>query len=92
MSAILVVFDISGMTSGQYDKVDKELVASGKNKPKGRLYHAAAPKAGGWFVVDVWESREHLDRFAQTLMPVLQKNGVTQPQPQVYPVHNIIEA
>ncbi len=91
MSAIVAVFDIPGMISGQYDQVIKDLEAAGEGSPKGRLYHVAASKAGGWFVVDVWESADLLDRFAQTLMPILQRNGVTPPQPQICPVHNIIK-
>ena len=91
MSTIIAVFDVAGMTAGQYDQVIKDLEAAGEGSPKGRLYHVASSKAAGWFVVDVWESGELLDRFAQTLMPILQKNGVTPPQPQVYPVHIVIK-
>lgn len=89
--AIAAVFDVPGMTSAQYDKVIKDLEAAGEGSPEGRLYHLASSKEGGWFVVDVWESPELLNQFAQTLMPTLQKAGVTPPEPQVYPVHNIIE-
>ncbi len=91
MAAIAVVFDIPGMTSGQYDQVIKDLQVAGAGSPKGRLYHVAASKAGGWLVVDVWASDELLNQFAQTLMPILAKNGVTPPQPSIHPVHNIIE-
>jgi quercetin dioxygenase-like cupin family protein len=76
MAAITAVFDIPGMTSKQYDQTIKDLEAAGAGAPKGRLYHVANSKAGGWFVVDVWESEELLGAFAQTLMPILQKNGV----------------
>ena len=89
MSAITAVFDISRMTSKQYDQTIKDLEAAGA--PKGRLYHVANSKTGGWLVVDVWESEELLGAFAQTLMPILHKNGVTPPQPQIHPVHNIIK-
>ncbi len=91
MSAIIALFDAPGMTSAQYDQVVKDLEAAGEGSPKGRLYHVASSKTGGWFVMDVWESAELLDRFAKTLIPILQKNGVTPPQPQVYTVHNIIK-
>ncbi|MGH7449905.1 MAG: hypothetical protein ACRENG_01020 [bacterium] len=91
MSAITAVFDIPGMTSKQYDQTIKDLEAAGASAPKGRLYHVANSKVGSWFVVDVWESAELLGAFAQTLMPILQKNGVTPPQPQIHPVHNIIK-
>ena len=89
--AIVAVFDVPGMTSEQYEQVNKVLEEAGKDSPEGRLHHVASSKPDGWFVVDVWESAELLDRFAQTLMPILQNAGVTLPQPQIYPVHNIIK-
>ena len=91
MSAITAVFEIPGMTAKQYDQTVKDLEAAGASAPKGRLYHVASSKAGGWFVVDVWESEELLNAFAQTLMPILQKAGVTPTPPQIHPVHNIIK-
>jgi hypothetical protein len=87
---ITVIFDVPGMTAVQYDNVMADLENVGVSAPAGRLYHNAAAKPDGWLVVDVWESPAHLDQFAQTLMPVLAQNGVTPPQPQVYPTHNVI--
>ena len=92
MSNITVVFDMPQVTAAQYDQVIKGLEAAGAGNPKGRLYHIASPKDGGWFVVDVWESGELLNQFAQTLIPIMQEADVTPPQPQVYPVHNMITA
>ena len=88
--AIVAVFDIAGMTSEQYDRTVRDLEAAGLGNPDGRLYHLAASKEGGWFVADVWESGEHLNRFAKKLIPILQAAGVTPAEPQVLPVHNII--
>jgi len=90
MSAIVAVFDVRGMTSEQYDQVNRELEDAGLGSPRGRLYHVAASTSDGWFVTDVWESGEHLDSFGETLVPILQNNGVTPVEPQIYPVHNII--
>jgi hypothetical protein len=89
MATIVVVFDDPKATSEQYDQIMQELEATGAGSPAGRLCHVAAPTAGGWYAVDVWESAEHFNRFAQTLMPLLQKRGVGV-QPQVYPCHNLI--
>lgn len=89
--SIVAVFNVPGMSNQQYDKVIKELGAAGQANPKGRLYHVAAAKPNGWFVLDVWASAEEFDKFAQTLMPILQKAGVTPPKPEIYPVHNIIK-
>lgn len=88
--SIMVVFDVPGMTTDQYDRVIHDLEKAGLGAPAGRQHHTAAAKNDGWLVVDVWDSPEALEQFAQTLMPVLAKNGVTPPQPQVYPTHNIL--
>jgi hypothetical protein len=48
------------------------------------------PDNGRWLVIDVWESGEALNQFAQTLMPILQKAGLQANPPKTYPVHNII--
>ena len=90
MSTIVAIFDLPGVTAAQYDQVMKDLEAADAGSPKGRQSHVASPKEGGWLVVDVWESPDSLDQFAGTLMPILQKNGVTPPQPQILPAHNIL--
>ncbi len=87
--AIAVVFDAPGMTSNQYDGIIRGLEAAGEGAPAGRLYHVAAQKPDGWLVVDIWDSEERLNQFAQTLMPLIQQAGVTI-APQVYPLHNAI--
>ncbi|HKY54260.1 MAG TPA: hypothetical protein VJM08_08150 [Anaerolineales bacterium] len=91
MSNITVIYDMPTVTAEQYDEVIRGLEASGAGNPQGRLYHVASPKEKGWLVVDVWESHELLNQFAQTLMPIMQNAGVTPPQPQIYPVHNVIQ-
>ena len=90
MSTIIAIFDAPGMTAAQYDEVMKDLEAAGAGNPKGRQSHVAASKEEGWLVVDVWESPDSLNQFASTLIPILQKNGITPPQPQVFPAHNIL--
>lgn len=90
MSTITAVFDMPNVTAAQYDQVIRDLAAAGAGNPPGRLYHVASAKDGGWLVVDVWQSGEQLNQFAQTLVPIMQKAGVTPPQLQVYPVHNVI--
>jgi hypothetical protein len=87
---IAVVFDVPDMMATQYDQVIRELEAAGLGAPDGRLYHIAAPQGTGWYVLDVWETADKLNTFAGSLMPILQKNGVTPPQPQILPAHNII--
>lgn len=88
--ALVMTFNIPGMTADQYDRVIEGLEAAGAEAPDGRLYHVAAATETGWMVVDVWESEEQFGRFGETLIPVLQAAGVTPADPVVRPVHNTI--
>ena len=88
--AIVVEFNLPGMTAAQYDSVLKELENKGVGSPDGRVCHVAAPSSDGWFVVDVWASQEQFDRFGEVLIPTLQAGGVTPATPEVRPVHSII--
>ncbi len=81
--SILAIFDVPGMTSAQYDQIITDL-----EEPDGRISHVSAPKEGGWIVIDVWESEEHLTKFSERLIPVMQSAGVTLIEPQIYQVHN----
>jgi len=71
--------------------VAEHLEAAGQGHPPGRQFHVAARKGDGYLVVDVWESQVALDRFAQTLLPLLEQVGSTPFQPHIYPVHNIVK-
>ncbi|MDH3606324.1 MAG: hypothetical protein OER12_04950 [Acidimicrobiia bacterium] len=89
--SILTVFDLSSMTKDSYDKAVQGLAEAGQGSPNGRQYHVAGAKEdGSIIVVDVWDSGESLAAFAETMVPELQKAGVSPVEPAVYPVHNVI--
>ena len=88
--SVTVVFDVPGMTPQQYDRVMQDLEAAGHVAPAGRMHHIASQTDSGWHVVDVWESEEKLEKFAEVLMPTLAKAGVQPPQPKVLRTHNIV--
>jgi len=90
--SIITIFNLSTMTTEKYNQAIRGLEAAGQGKPKGRLYHVAARQDDGSIIVtDIWESAALLDEFGKTLIPTLNKVGVTPVQPTVYPVQNIIE-
>lgn len=89
--SILTVFELPSMTTDKYDEAVRGLEAAGQGSPKGRLHHVASVQEDGSIIVaDVWDSAESLDEFGNTLIPVLQKAGVSPVEPDVYPVHNVI--
>jgi hypothetical protein len=79
---ITAVFQVPGTTAAQYDGIIRDLEKAGEGAPDGRLYHVSSGTLEGWFIVDVWESAEQLGRFADVLMPIVAKNGVTPPPPR----------
>jgi hypothetical protein len=90
--SIITVFNLSTMTAEKYNKAIRGLQAAGQGKPKGRLYHVASRQEDGSIIVtDIWESAELLEEFGKTLIPTLNKVGVTPVEPKVYPVLNVIE-
>jgi hypothetical protein len=90
MKKIVAQFNVVDFTVPKYEQTIKDLKAAGQGNPKGRLYHVVTPQQKGMLVVDVWESEESLNEFSKTLVPILQKNGVTPAKPVITPVHNII--
>ncbi|MQS15148.1 hypothetical protein F7Q99_23495 [Streptomyces kaniharaensis] len=94
--AIIVTFDLPGVTQGQYDGVIERLTdGGGFRKPSdlpvpGILTHAAGPTADGWHVTDVWESREAFDRFTEVLMPILVEVGIPTDPPRIFEAHNVV--
>jgi len=91
--AIVMVSDAGTDSVEQYDQIIQQLEEAGHGNPAGRLSHTAALKDNGsYLVVDVWESPEALQRFAQVLMPLIEAAGGGAPNLQISPVHNMINA
>ncbi len=89
--AIVMVSDAGTDTVEQYDQIIKQLDEAGHGNPQGRLSHTAALKDNGsYFVVDVWESAEDLERFAQVLVPLIDAIGGAAPDLKISPLHRMI--
>jgi hypothetical protein len=76
-----------------YEKLRAKLEVDG---PLGGVAHIAGPgPAGGWRVIEVWDSVEEASRFLkERFQPALAELGVTgePPQPQFWPVHACLTA
>ena len=63
--------------------------------PEGLLVHTAGQLDDGWYVYDIWESKEHFQRFAEgKIMPAAQEAGLGQdfrPQPQFFPIETLVK-
>jgi hypothetical protein len=81
-----------GGTQEQYDAIHSHMDID-SNPPEGMIFHSAGPIDEGWGVIDVWESSEAFDRFAQErLGPAAQELGdrafPSQPERRDFPVYN----
>jgi hypothetical protein len=74
--AILVRFTPSGLTRDQYWSVSKKLEDGGHWPPPGLLAHVSFGPPGDLRVSEIWESREQQEHFAQSLMPILEQEGI----------------
>ena len=70
--AVALMLEFEGFTADEYDAVNAKINPPG-NPPDGLIFHSAGPSPdGGWRIVDVWESRDHFDRFqAKAIAPAV---------------------
>ena len=89
--AVGVLMEFPGVTREQYDQLVQDLDLSGPLE--GVLIHMCAPTPdGGWRTVDVWESQEAFERFAnELLIPRAQALGFPQPSKRKFfePYHTL---
>jgi hypothetical protein len=87
-----------GATQEQYEQVGEKMFGvrssdfASAEAPDGLIMHSAGPTEDGWYVYDIWESEEHLQRFVQDrLMPALQEVGMPPGDPpQIYEIRNVV--
>jgi len=69
-----VVHHFTGGTKEQYEASIAAVHPSKGTLPKGQIYHAAGPSAGGWTIVAVHDSKASWEAFRDdVLMPRMQK-------------------
>lgn len=93
--AVAYTMRFEGATLEQYDEVMKLMgLSEGGEPPEGAIFHWAAKTDDGIIVVDVWESDEQFNRFAETnIGPHTAQVGITgRPQTTRYEVHNLLGA
>ena len=89
--AVAVQMDFEGATLEQYDQICGKMGLAPKGPgPKGAISHFATMTESGLRVVDVWESQEQFEQFAQeNIGPYSQEVGLPNPPSlQFFEVHN----
>jgi hypothetical protein len=86
-------------TQEQYEETARQLTGGKKSRMEspsdwpveGLLSHAAGQGESTFRVVDVWESEEALNRFAEIVVPIMREAGV-EGDPEVYPALTYVSA
>ena len=88
--AILMMMEWPGVTPAQYEEV-KRITNFENEWPDGGKAHVAAFEDGVLKVVDIWDSAEQFQAFAESkLMEAAQQAGATsQPDVKILPAHNV---
>jgi hypothetical protein len=88
--AVTMIVEIPGATQDLYDKILDNLGIGREGALiEGQLAHIASPMDGGWRVVDVWESEDAFNKFAnERLGAAMAAAGVPAgaPAPKFFPV------
>ncbi len=85
---VMTTLEFPGVTQALYEQVGRSLPAG--EPPEGILFHACGPVAGGWRIVDVWESRDAFDRFVDgVFLPAMRAHGGPLPsRREVFETHH----
>jgi hypothetical protein len=86
--SIVVRFPPSNVTKQQYDSVRNALTEAGEWPADGCQLHACFGDENDIRVSEVWESREKLEAFGETLRPRMEQAGIElSGQPEVFDAH-----
>jgi hypothetical protein len=95
--AVGVLIPMPGVTQQQYEQVND--ILQEKIDPNqgvdGLIIHSAGPMDGGWYIYDIWESKEQFGRFAQAnVAPAVQQvmGAEMNSEPQFFEIANLILA
>jgi steroid delta-isomerase-like uncharacterized protein len=80
--AVVFTLDLPGVTAAQLARTNEILLAERGGPPAGLILHLESPSDGGMRVIDIWETPEEFETFAQTtLMSALETAGITPSAP-----------
>jgi hypothetical protein len=89
--AVAVEMTFRGATTEQYDQIIQKMgLTAGGATPPDAISHWVAETDDGLRIVDVWESQEAYEKFAQEKIgPYSAEAGITEPpETRVYEIHN----
>lgn len=92
--AIGMMLESREWTRESYEQINRQMFGSSRPSASidGLIVHTAGEGPNGFRVVDVWESREHFERFMEEkVMPAALEMGAPQTgEPQIWELDNIL--
>jgi hypothetical protein len=87
------------VTKDTYTQVTEKMFGSypmrEEQSPDGLMMHTAGQSDQGWYVYDIWESKEAFQSFVESkLGPALQEVGAgatSRPEPQFFPIETLVK-
>ena len=88
--AVAMLLEWPGETQEQYERL-MDLVGLEADPPDGGIFHVGGPMEGGWRVLDIWESEEAFERFAnERLKRAVEQVGIPDmPEPEFFPIQGL---
>ncbi|MFN2629384.1 MAG: hypothetical protein ABR569_12225 [Gaiellaceae bacterium] len=99
--AVGVLMMMPGLKQEQYEQVNEKMFGRSSvdpaDAPSGLLVHSAGPTQDGWYVYDIWESKEDFERFGQekvapAVQEVMGTDMSSSPPPQFFEIANFVKA
>jgi hypothetical protein len=89
-----VVHHFPGGTKAQYEASISAVHPAKDKLPKGQIYHAAGPAAGGWTIVAIHDTRQSWELFRDGILMPRMKQGIkggfaSPPQETTFEVVNL---
>jgi hypothetical protein len=91
-----IVHHFPGGTKEQYEASIAAVHPGKDSLPKGQIYHAAGPSAGGWTIVAIHDSKESWEKFRDGILTPRMKQGIkggftSPPQETAFNVQNLLK-
>ena len=98
--AVGVLIMLPGVTQDQYEQVTAKIFGQYPMRadaaPDGCILHSAGPSPAGFYVYDIWESKEHFGRFGEEkvgpAMAAVMGADTPGPAPEFFEIANLVVA
>ena len=84
---VAVEANFTDLTPEVYERIMDELEEDNTRGAVSHFIHPYGEGRPGMRIIEVWDSREHLDQFLQRALPVVQRMGLQPPTLEFFEVY-----